>query len=80
VSDGRARGACLGHDPDIFSLDGTTKSVLIQREVARAVCTLDCPVRRECLAAAVARREKHGIFGGVNFSNAKERTEALKEA
>lgn len=80
MSDWRDLSACLNYDPELFHLDGTTKAVLIQREVARAVCALDCPVRRECLDAAVARRERHGMFGGVNFSNARERAQALKEA
>lgn len=32
---------------------------------ARAVCGA-CPVRRECLEHSLARREPHGIWGGLN--------------
>ncbi len=35
-------------------------------ELAKALC-LDCPVRRECLAGALERREPWGVWGGELF-------------
>jgi WhiB family redox-sensing transcriptional regulator len=32
---------------------------------AKAIC-VDCSVRRECLEYALAIREPHGIWGGLN--------------
>jgi WhiB family transcriptional regulator, redox-sensing transcriptional regulator len=32
-------------------------------ELAKALCT-DCPVRTECLAGAIERREPWGVWGG----------------
>jgi WhiB family redox-sensing transcriptional regulator len=37
-------------------------------EVAKALC-LDCPVRRECLAGALERREPWGVWGGELFQH-----------
>ena len=37
---------------------------------AKAFC-VECPVRGECLAAAVARREPWGVWGGELFANGK---------
>jgi WhiB family redox-sensing transcriptional regulator len=38
--------------------------------VAKAVCA-DCPVREECLAGAVARREAAGVWGGELFEEGR---------
>ena len=35
-------------------------------ETAKALC-LDCPVRAECLAGALERREPWGVWGGELF-------------
>jgi hypothetical protein len=35
---------------------------------AKAIC-YGCPIQAECLAAARARREEHGIWGGANFGD-----------
>jgi WhiB family transcriptional regulator, redox-sensing transcriptional regulator len=37
---------------------------------AKAFC-VECPVREECLDAAVARREPWGVWGGELFANGK---------
>jgi len=37
---------------------------------AKAFC-LECPVREECLDAAVARAEPWGVWGGELFANGK---------
>ena len=35
----------------------------VDLERAKALCA-DCPIRRECLAAALARQEPWGVWGG----------------
>ncbi len=35
-------------------------------ETAKALC-VDCPLRRECLEGALARREPWGVWGGSIF-------------
>ena len=37
---------------------------------AKAFC-VECPVRQECLTAAVERREPWGVWGGELFANGK---------
>jgi WhiB family redox-sensing transcriptional regulator len=37
---------------------------------AKAFC-VECPVRRQCLDAAIARREPWGVWGGELFANGK---------
>ena len=55
----RARSACIGMDPDcFFPRQGEPAAAAI------AVC-MQCPVRIECLAWAVCRGEKTGIWGGA---------------
>ena len=52
---------CRREDPELFF--GETPSDV---ELAKALC-LDCPVRRECLAGALERREPWGVWGGELF-------------
>lgn len=58
--DWRASAACRGLDPDLFFTernDGVTE--------AKAVCW-GCPVRRECLAYAMAQEDSlSGIWGAT---------------
>lgn len=56
-----SRAACLGEDPELFFPETQA-----QAEVAKSVCA-DCPIRRECLAGALLRREPHGVWGGELF-------------
>jgi WhiB family redox-sensing transcriptional regulator len=44
---------------------------------AKAFCA-GCPVRVDCLAAAVTRREPWGVWGGELFVNGKVRAQARK--
>lgn len=53
--------ACLDTDPDTFFAE-TPEGV----EAAKRIC-LDCPMRAECLAGALKRREPHGVWGGELF-------------
>lgn len=52
---------CRAGDPDLWFAE--TPADL---ERAKALCT-DCPVRAECLASALARREPWGVWGGEIF-------------
>ena len=60
--------ACRGEDSTPFFAPGyfERRSEKNAREaVAKAVCAR-CPVRPECLEYALAVREGHGIWGGLN--------------
>lgn len=56
-----------GTDPDEFFVDRTTNAA-----AARGVC-LGCPVKGECLDAALARDERFGVWGGVQAGSAEWR-------
>lgn len=62
--DWRARGdgACTEHDPDLWF--ATERSY--DAEIAAAICVDECTVRETCLAHALERNERHGIWGGLN--------------
>ncbi len=49
---------CRREDPELFFAE-SPRDV----EIAKALCTT-CPVRRECLAGALARQEPWGVWGG----------------
>jgi WhiB family redox-sensing transcriptional regulator len=49
---------CWVSDPDLFFAESPEDI-----ETAKALCQ-DCPVRTECLAGAVERREPYGVWGG----------------
>jgi WhiB family transcriptional regulator, redox-sensing transcriptional regulator len=49
---------CWTHEPDLFFAEHPHEV-----ETAKAVCT-GCPLRRECLAGALDRREPYGVWGG----------------
>ncbi len=57
----RDHAACLGADPELFY--ARTGDLLTIR-AAQAVCA-GCEVRAECLADALARGEKFGVWGGL---------------
>ncbi len=63
VADWRREAACLPHDSELFF---PARTAYRGDEVARAkaVCRR-CPVREECLRAAMNGREKIGIWGGL---------------
>ncbi|MEO3757066.1 WhiB family transcriptional regulator [Mycobacterium sp. B14F4] len=52
---------CAGVNVAVFYPNSGDKAG-VQR--AKAICG-SCPVRRECLAWAVGRREMHGVWGGM---------------
>lgn len=62
------RAACRGLDPAIFfeatfsQLSGQYRPDGVER--AKAICR-PCPVREDCLEAALLRREPEGVWGGL---------------
>lgn len=65
VRDWRQRARCRDEDPELFFPVGTTgPAVDAQVASARAVCRA-CPVRRDCLAWALAAGEPAGVWGGL---------------
>ena len=47
----------------------------VEHDVAKAICA-DCPACQECLEYAVAIREPHGIWGGLNETERRVLIEA----
>jgi WhiB family redox-sensing transcriptional regulator len=59
VADDDARQLpCQTHDPELFFAESPADV-----EYAKSLCQ-PCPVRRECLNGALARREPWGVWGG----------------
>ena len=54
---------CRQADPELFFPIGTTGAAVAEIQQAKAVCAR-CPVRRPCLAYALATRQEFGIWGG----------------
>ena len=54
---------CLSGDPDLFFAERPD-----DLERAKALC-LDCPIRPQCLAAALDRGEPWGVWGGEIFDH-----------
>jgi WhiB family redox-sensing transcriptional regulator len=62
--DWRHKAECRTEDPELFFPVGTSGPALAQIVEAKAVCRR-CPVRRECLAWALASGQDAGIWGGL---------------
>ena len=62
---------CAQTDPEAFHPDRGEST-----GPAKAVC-LACPVRAECLAYALERNERHGVWGGAS---PQERRALLRHA
>ncbi len=56
-----AEQPCRVHDPELWFAEAPA-----ELERAKALCA-GCPVRAACLAAALARREYSGVWGGEIF-------------
>jgi WhiB family redox-sensing transcriptional regulator len=64
LASGRVDGEqlpCRAGDAELFFAESPTDV-----ELAKALC-VDCPVRAECLAGALERREPWGVWGGQLF-------------
>ncbi len=57
----RGRALPCADDPDLFFAESPDDV-----ELAKSLCS-DCPVRPQCLAGAIARREPWGVWGGELF-------------
>ena len=62
---------CAQTDPDAFTPDPGDPVWM-----AKQVCA-ECPIREECLAYAVERREPSGVWGGLS---ARERKKLWRSA
>lgn len=71
-ADWRSRGACGGHNPDLFfpSEDALAELVRVQEATAKAICR-SCPVAGVCLSTALARRWSYGVWGGLSAEDRK---------
>ena len=52
---------CWSFDPELFFAESPADV-----EYAKSICT-DCPIRTDCLAGALERREPWGVWGGELF-------------
>ena len=52
---------CTDEDPELFFAESPSDI-----ELAKLICG-SCPLREECLAGALERREPHGVWGGQLF-------------
>jgi WhiB family redox-sensing transcriptional regulator len=57
----RGRALPCAGEPDLFFAESPDDV-----ELAKSLCS-DCPVRAQCLAGAVERREPWGVWGGELF-------------
>lgn len=63
---GRARCRDL-IEPDLIFFPPTRKGVQADTSEAKRICS-SCPVRRTCLAYAIAHKETKGVWGGMTES------------
>lgn len=67
----RSKASCRGADTELFYPPRDRNKYQPTAKRARRYCVGDearpaCPVRTECLRSAIARDEKHGIWGGLS--------------
>jgi len=55
------QAVCRTYDPEVFFADSPDGV-----EYAKSLCST-CPLRPQCLAGAIARREPWGVWGGELF-------------
>lgn len=68
------QAACLDEDPELFFPIGTGDPARHQAEQAKEVCSR-CPVRVQCLQAALVSRPEQGVWGGLTE---QERNDLLR--
>jgi WhiB family redox-sensing transcriptional regulator len=57
----RSELPCWSFDPELFFAESPADV-----EYAKAIC-VECPIKAECLAGALERREPWGVWGGELF-------------
>jgi WhiB family transcriptional regulator, redox-sensing transcriptional regulator len=70
----QVKAACRGPQAEVFfpPPQFERKDEKAEREArAKQICN-DCPVRQPCLDYAVAIREPHGIWGGLNENERRQ--------
>lgn len=74
-------GACAGAEVDgFFSPEHERGFARERRERAAKDFCARCPVVRECLEHALAVREEHGVWGGLNPRERSDLAAARKSA
>jgi WhiB family redox-sensing transcriptional regulator len=58
-TDWRDQALCRGRETEVFFPEGDQPTI-----IAKSICRR-CPVRRDCLAHALERSERYGIWGGL---------------
>ena len=64
------KAACAGKPSSMFFAPDTEGKRTIPREYyneALQICWEKCPVREECLNAAIKRHERIGVWGGMTY-------------
>lgn len=73
-----ADAACREADPDLFYAEGDTGTALLETAEAKRFCAR-CPVREPCLAEALERGERHGVWGGLDTAERRTVTRRARE-
>ncbi|OHU47431.1 hypothetical protein BKG82_26370 [Mycobacteroides chelonae] len=66
----RDRGACRGKDPRFFETEPDT--LREHRAEGKRICA-GCPVKFDCLDYAEQNHERHGLWGGLTWSERRKR-------
>jgi WhiB family transcriptional regulator, redox-sensing transcriptional regulator len=69
----QAEGACRGADPELFFPPTEEEAA-----VAKGFCAI-CPVRLTCLAFAIERNERFGVWGGLAEKERAKLSPAARE-
>ena len=69
----QAQGACRGGDPELFFPPTDEEAA-----VAKSYCA-SCSVRLTCLAFAIERNERFGVWGGLTEKERGRLTPAARE-
>lgn len=66
--------ACRTADADLFfTPEGVTKEQRRTAERRAKLICLRCPVRQDCLEAALEQEESYGVWGGMSARERKRR-------
>jgi len=69
----QSQAACYGQTALFFANDGNEPRYEKRMRISRAMTLCNsCPIQAECLQVAIVNNEHDGIWGGVNFDDAKK--------